>query len=289
VSRAAATCVLVLAAVLAGPGPAAAQLSPPPLGLDAAAGTKPAALREVEFEQRMGAGLPLDAAFRDETGAPVALGSYFGRRPVLVSLVYYDCPMLCGMATNGLAASLKPLAFVPGREFEVVTVSFDPAETPAQAAAAKENALARYGRDRAGAAAGWHFLTGDAEAIRRLTEAVGFRYRYDEARGEFAHPTGVVVATPDGRVGRYLFGIDYPPKDLRLGLVEAGQGLVGSPVDQLLLYCYHYDPATGKYTAAVLNLVRAGGVATLAALAAFLVVMRRRERRLAAAAPVETA
>jgi protein SCO1/2 len=234
-------------------------------------------LREIGFDQRLGAALPLDAVFRDETGRAVRLGRYFGSRPVVLSLVYYDCPMLCTLSLNGLVSALDVLPFAPGREFELVTVSFAPAETPALAAAKKAAYLRRY--QRAGAAEGWHFLTGEVEDIRRLTEAVGFRYAWDAETRQFAHAAGVVVATPEGRVSRYLYGIEYAPKDLRLALVESSAGRVGSVVDHALLFCYRYDPVRGRYGATVMGLVRGAGVVTLLGLGGFVLTMLRRERR----------
>ncbi len=241
----------------------------------------PKPLAEVGFEQRLGAPLPLAVELVDEGGAPVALGDLLGERPAIFAPVYYDCPMLCTLTLNGLVHSLRALAFEPGRDFDVVVVSFDPRETPEQAAAAKATWVGRYGGGSEGE--GWHFLTGDAEAIAALTDAIGFRFSYDEEAEEFAHAAGIVVATPDGRVARYFYGIEFAPRDLRLGLVEAAGGAIGSPVDQVLLYCFRYDPATGRYSAVAMNLVRAGGALTVAAIALFLVASRRRERRLAGA------
>jgi len=234
-------------------------------------------LREIGFDQRLGAALPLEAAFRDEGGQVAPLGRYFGSRPVVLSLVYYDCPMLCTLSLNGLVSALDVLPFAPGRDFELITVSFAPTEGPALAAAKKAAYLKRYHRE--GAAAGWHFLTGDADAIRRLTEAVGFRYAWDAETRQYAHAAGVVVATPDGRVSRYLYGIEYAPKDLRLAVVESSAGRVGSLVDQALLFCYHYDPVRGRYGATVMGLVRAGGLLTVLGLGGFVLTMLRRERR----------
>ena len=199
-----------------------------------------------------------------------------GRRPVILTLAYYGCPMLCTLSLNGLASALKTLSFDAGREFEVVTLSFEHKETPQQAAAAKKTYIERYGRPQA--AAGWHFLTGDETAIAAVTGAVGFRYAWDEETRQYAHPTGVVVATPEGRIARYLYGVEYAPKDLRLALLEASEGKVGSPVDQLLLFCYQYDPATGRYGAALMRVLRAGGVLTLLALGGFFVFSLRQER-----------
>ena len=237
----------------------------------------PPALREVGFDQKIGTMLPLDVRFRDESGATVELGSFFGRRPVLLSLVYYECPMLCSMALNGLVSSLRALNMEPGQDFEIVTVSFDSTEGPELAAAKKAKYVEEYNRN--GAAAAWHFLTGDAAAIRELTESVGFRYVWDEPTQQFAHASGVIVTTPAGELSRYFYGIEYAPRDLRLGLVEASQGKLGTVVDQALLYCFRYDPESGTYAAVALNLVRAGGVVTVVVLAALVWWMRRQERR----------
>jgi protein SCO1/2 len=236
----------------------------------------PGVLQEIGFDQRLGETVPLDLAFTDEAGRRVRLSDYFGGKPVVLSLVYYECPMLCTISLNGLAAALEVLSFVPGQEFEVVTVSFDPTESPVLAAAKKKAYLARY--KRPGAHAGWHFLTGPRESVDALTHAVGFRYVWDEATKQFAHPAGLVVLTPEGRISHYLFGVEYSPKDLRLALVDAAGGRIGSPVDQLLLYCYQYDPQTGRYSAAILNLVRAAGALTILALGGFILTASRKRR-----------
>ncbi len=238
---------------------------------------RPPILRNVAIEQRLDRQLPLDLRFRDEAGRAVRLGDFFGERPVVLVLAYYDCPMLCTQVLNGLTAAMRVLSFDAGREFEVVTVSFDPRDDPADARAKKEPYVARYGRP--GAAAGWHFLTGEPRAIAGLTEAVGFRYAWDERIGQFAHASAIYVATPDGRLSRYFYGIEYAPRDLRLALVEASRGKIGTPVDQLLLYCYHYDPAAGRYGAVVMNMVRVAGVAAVLVITVFLAVMWRRDRR----------
>ena len=248
----------------------------PPVAQGAPAGAAPAALRDVGFDQRLGEGLPLDAEFRDEQGRTVKLGDYFGKKPVVLSLVYYQCPMLCTLALNGLSSALSVLQLDVGKEFEVVTVSFEPKDTPELATAKKDTYLKRY--KRAGAEKGWHFLTGDTMSIMRLTQAVGFRYAWDERTRQWAHPAGIVVATPEGRLARYLYGVEYAPRDLRLALVEASAGKVGSPVDAVVLYCYQYDPSTGRYSAAIMRLVRLGATLTLLGLGAFVVVMLRRER-----------
>ena len=217
----------------------------------------PKALTGVGIDQKLNEQLPLDLVFRNENGEDVKLGSYFGKKPVVLSLVYYQCPMLCNQVLNGMVTAFKVMAFKPGQEFEVVTVSFDPRETPALAASKKKTYVDYLPEaKRAGAASGWHFLTGDEASIKRITDAVGFRYHWDEATNQFAHASGIFVATPQGKLARYFYGIEYAPRDLRLGLIEAAENKIGSPVDQLLLYCFHYDPATGKYGAAVMNLMR---------------------------------
>jgi len=236
----------------------------------------PAPLREIGFDQNLGNLVPLDTEFRDETGRTIALGEYFGKRPVVMVFAYYDCPMLCTIVINGLASALDVLSLVPGKDFEIVTVSFDPHDTPATAAAKKAPYIARY--KQPGAAAAWHFLTGEQRAIDRLTHAAGFRYVWDKETKQFAHPTGIVVLTPDGRLARYLFGIEYGPRDLRYAIVEASSGQVGSPVDSLLLYCFHYDPLTGRYGVAIIRVIRLAAGVTVVGLATFIVIMLRRER-----------
>ncbi len=247
----------------------------------------PPELAGVGFDQKLGAQVPLDLVFRDETGAEVQLGRYFGQRPVLLTLSYYECPMLCTLVLNGVTSGLKAVPFAPGEDFEIVTVSFDPREKPDLAARKKANYVELLGRP--GAAAGWHFLTGDEPAIAALTGAVGFRYRYDAASNQYAHAAGIMVLTPQGQISRYLFGIEYAPKDIRLALVEASAGKIGSFVDQVLLFCFHYDPETGTYGAAVVNGIRAGGVLTLAAIALFMIGSWRRDRRTRAGARVAPA
>lgn len=237
----------------------------------------PPILRDVGIDQHLDQQVPLDLVFHDETGQAVQLGQYFGSKPVILALVYYECPMLCTLTLNGLASALKVLSFDVGNQFNVVTVSFNPRETPALAAAKKKTYLERYGR--AGAEQGWHFLTGDAANIARLTQAVGFRYVYDAEQKQYAHAAGITLLTPQGRIARYFFGVEYSPRNLRLGLIEASHNQIGSPVDQLLLYCYHYDPTTGKYGAVAMNMVRVGGVLTVLALGGFVIIALRRERQ----------
>jgi len=257
--------LIACASVLYGGVPALAQEALPP------------ALKDVGIDQRLNEQVPLGLEFKDETGKRVQLRQYFGRKPLVLSLVYYECPMLCTMVLNGMLRSFRAMKLDVGRDFEVVTVSFDPGDTPELAAAKKQGYIERY--ERQGAAGGWHFLTGEETAIRELTRAVGFRYKYDAASGQFVHASAIMVLTPDGRLSRYLYGIDYAPRDLRLALVESSAGRIGSPVDAVLLYCFHYDPSTGKYSLLIMNVIRAAGTATVAVLGAFLLVMFRRDRR----------
>jgi protein SCO1/2 len=249
--------------------------------------TMPAALREIGFDQNLDQHVPLDTPLRDEQGRSVQLGEYFGKRPVVLIFAYYECPMLCTQVINGLASALNVLSLQPGRDFEIVTVSFDPRDTPATAAAKKAHYIERY--TRAGAADAWHFLTGDEASIKRLTKAAGFRYVWDAPTNQFAHPSGIIVLTPDGRLARYLFGIEYGPRDLRLAIVEASDGKVGSPADALLLYCYHYDPMTGRYGLVIMRTLRLAGIATVLALGGFIFVMLRLERKAAAARALRAA
>ena len=241
--------------------------------------TMPRPLREIGFDQNLDQYVPLDVPFRDESGRTIRLADYFGSRPVVLVFAYYDCPMLCTQVINGLSTALNILSLTPGKDFEIVTVSFNPRDTPATASAKKAVYLERYTRD--GAAQAWHFLSGDQPSIDRLTKAAGFRYVWDAETKQFAHPTGVIVLTADGRLSRYLFGIEYGPRDLRYALVEASAGGVGNAVDTLLLYCYHYDPMTGRYGFVVMRAVRIAGAATVLALASFIIVMVRKEKRAA--------
>lgn len=240
------------------------------------ASVRPPYLTNVGIEQHLDGQVPADLAFVDDTGRAVKLGDYFGKKPLVLNLVYYTCPMLCGEALAGLSASMKMVKFDVGNEFEVVTVSFNPKETPEIAAAKKKEYLERYGRPHA--AAGWHFLTGQAESINALTKAVGFQYQYDESKNQYAHATAIMVLTPQGRISRYFYGVDFPPKDLRMGLVEASQGKIGNAVDQVLLYCYHYDPTAGKYGAVVSNMLKIGAAITIVFLGGLILILLRLER-----------
>jgi protein SCO1 len=231
--------------------------------------------KRVGIDQKLDSPLPLSLQFKDEYGKTVRLGDYFGKRPVIIAPVYYECPMLCTEILNGLVRSLKAVTFNPGQEFEVVVFSFDARDTTALAAAKKDNYLKRY--DRHAADAGWHFLTGDVNAIKELTAALGYRFVWDAHTTQFAHASGVMLITPEGRVSKYFYGIEYAPKDIRLGLIEAAKNKIGTRVDQLMLFCYHWDPATGKYSAAAMNLLRLAGGTTILLLGGFVVIMLRRD------------
>jgi protein SCO1 len=231
----------------------------------------------VGIEQHLDEQVPLNLAFKDETGKSVQLGDYFGKRPVILSLVYYRCPMLCGQLLEGLESALRVVDFDPGKQFDVITVSFDPSDTPAVAAAKKAEIMARY--KRPGAAGGWHFLTGPQASIDALTKAVGFEYQYDKRTDQFAHATAIMVLTPGGKLTQYYYGIDFPPKDLRLGLIQASKNKIGTVVDQVLLYCYHYDPDAGRYSALIGRVLQIAGGFTVLVLGGFILVMFRLESK----------
>jgi len=256
--------------------PVRAQYGRPPESSLPQGGT-PEMLKAVGIEQRLNNKVPLDLSFRDEAGREVRLGEYFGKKPVVISLVYYNCPMLCNQVLDGLVGTMQAMKFDAGKEYEVVTVSFDPRETPADAVQKKATYLKRYGR--AGADAGWHFLVGDQKSIKGLTDAVGFNYAFDEKSNQFAHASAIMVATPEGKLSHYFYGIEYAPKDVRLSLVEASANKIGSPVDQLILYCYHYDPASGKYGPVVMNIMRVAGVATVIGVVVLLFALRKFNQR----------
>lgn len=271
-SRSVLSALAVLAAFAAAPARAQNQevrgeVKSPEVGL----------LRQVSFAQNLDAQLPLDTVLRDESGREVKIGEYFGKRPVILLFAYYECPMLCTLELNGLVRNLRVLSMSAGKEFEIVTVSIDPTETPALARVKKAGYVKKY--DRPGAEEGWHFLTGDEASIRRLADTVGFKYVYDPKSRQYAHPAGLVVTTPQGRLARYIYGVDFPANNLRWSLVDASAGKIGSPVDKVLLMCFHYDPSTGRYNFAVMSAVRLLGVATLAALATFVSASFLRDRR----------
>ena len=261
--------LVLLAPVAFGQAMTKGIMSPP-------SNVRPPHLQNVGIEQHLNGHVPPDLTFVDDAGRTVRLGDYFGKKPLILNLVYYNCTMLCGEALAGLTGAMKMVKFDVGKEFEVVTVSFNPQETPEIAAAKKKDYVERYGRP--GAASGWHFLTGPPDSINALTKAVGFQYQYDPKVNQYAHATAIMVLTPQGRISRYFYGVDFPPKDLRMGLVEASQGKIGNITDQVLLYCYHYDPATGKYGAVVNNILRLGAAATIVILGGFLLILFRLEK-----------
>ncbi len=260
---------ILLTASAFGQGMTKGIMSPP-------ANVRPPSLQNVGIEQHLDAQVPADLAFVDDEGHAVKLGDYFGKKPLILNLAYYNCTMLCGEALSGLAGSMKMVKFNAGDQFDVITVSFNPKETPTLAAEKKKDYVKRYGRPSA--TAGWHFLTGPAESINALTKAVGFQYQYDPKIDQYAHATALMVLTPQGRISRYFYGVDYPPKDLRMGLVEASQGKIGNAVDTVLLYCYHYDPATGKYGAIVANILQIGAGLTILLLGSLLLILFRLDK-----------
>jgi protein SCO1/2 len=264
--------VAMAAAVLAW-APASAQVLPEP-GTPAIA--KPGILTRVGIDQRLHQQVPLDLPFVDETGRQVRLGDYFGKRPVILALVYFECPMLCTQVLNGLVSALGVLKFDAGREYDVIAVSINPKEGPELASQKKQTYLQRYKRPQT--AAGWHFLTGPESSIKALAASVGFRYVYDADIDQYAHAAGIEVLTPKGIVSKYFYGIEFSPRDIRFGLIEASEERIGTPIDDVLLLCYHYDPTTGKYGASAIAAIRIGGVATVLAFLTFLFVSLRRDR-----------
>jgi protein SCO1 len=238
-------------------------------------GVRPSLLKEVGIDQKLNQSIPLDLEFRDEHGRPVRLAEYFGQKPVILSMVYYNCPMLCTQVLNGLESSLKLIPMDIGKQFNVVTVSIDPTERPVLAEAKQALYTGLYGRPNA--AQGWHFLTGDEQQIRQLANALGFRYAYDPDSKQFAHASAIMLLTPEGKISRYFYGIQFASRDLRLGLVEASEGKIGTPVDQVLLFCYHYDPSTGKYGLLISRLIQTAGAVTVLAIATLILVLYRKE------------
>jgi protein SCO1 len=239
--------------------------------------TMPAALQNVGFEPPLNGQMPLDLHFRDETGRDVQFREFFGLKPVVLAFVYYNCPMLCDQIQMGVVGTLRMLSFNPGRDYQVVFVSFDARETPEMAAAKKKTALTHFRRPET--VSGWHFLTGSKESIEAATRAANFRFRFDAKSNLFAHASGVLVLTPDGRISRYFYGVEYPGRDMRLGLVDASAGKIGSPIDHVLLFCYHYDPSSATYSASILKLVRLGGILTILCIVGGIFIFRRREIR----------
>jgi len=254
-----------------------------PAGLGPAASSMPSALQDVGFLPPLNGQMPLEAAFRDEDGREVRLGDFLGHKPVVLAFVYFNCPMLCDQVEQGVVGSLRMLSFNPGRDYDVVFVSFDPHDTPPAAAEKKKQALAHFRRPETGS--GWHFLTGSQQSIDAMTRAANFRYTFDAKSGMFAHASGILLLTPDGRISRYFYGVEYPGRDMRLGLVDASAGKIGTPIDYVLLYCYHYDPAAATYSASILKIMRLGGVLTIVCIVGGILIFRRRETVVASRNP----
>ena len=250
----------------------AAQLASDPMQ---SVGVRPELLKQVGIDQKLNQSIPLNLAFRDENGQTVQLAQFFGQKPVILTLVYYNCPMLCTQVLNGVESGLKELPSDIGKQFEVVTISIDPTESHVLAKVKQEMYVGMYGRP--GAAQGWHFLTGDEPQIKQLADALGFRYAYDPDTKQFAHASAIMLLTPEGKISRYFYGIQFPSRDLRLGLVEASEGKIGTPVDQVLLFCYHYDPKTGKYGLLISHVIQAGGALTVLVLGIAMLILFRGE------------
>jgi len=248
-----------------------------PTNMGPTAATLPPALQNVGFEPQLNAQMPLDLAFRDETGRSVQLREYFGQKPVVLAFVYYGCPMLCDQVQQGVVGTLRMLSFNPGRDYEVVFVSFDSRETPGMAADKKKTALSHFRRPETDS--GWHFLTGPQQSIDAATHAANFRYNFFAKTNLFAHASGVMVLTPDGRISRYFYGVEYPGRDMRLGLVDASAGKIGTPIDHVLLFCYQYDPTAATYSASILKIIRLGGVLTILCIVGGILIFRRRDIR----------
>lgn len=256
-------------------GAAGAQMIPDNVGQSSKG--LPPALVNVKFDPQLNAQIPADASFVDEAGVPVTLGQYFGKRPVVLVFAYYTCPMLCSQVEQAVVGTLKMISFNPGTDYDVVFVSFDTSDTPDAALKKKNEALRRFARPAT--AGGWHFLTGTRESIDTVTKAANFSYSYDEKSKAYAHASGILLLTPDGRISRYFFGVEYPASNVRLGLVDASAGKIGTPVDHLLLFCYQYDPTKARYSATILTVIRMGGVVTLFCMVLGFVIFRRREHQ----------
>jgi protein SCO1/2 len=253
----------------------AVQAQTIPSNVGTASTTMPPALINVGFEPPLNGQMPLDVSFRDETGRPVQLRDYFGKKPVVLAFVYYGCPMLCSQVEQGVVGSLRMLSFNPGRDYQVVFVSFDSRETPDMAASKKETALSHFRRPET--APGWHFLTGSEQSINAVTHAANFRYSFNPKTNFFAHASGAMILTPDGRISRYFYGVEYPGRDMRLGLVDASAGKIGTPIDRALLFCYQYDPTTATYSASILKIIRLAGVLTILCIVGGILIFRRRD------------
>jgi protein SCO1/2 len=265
--------IIGIAALLAATSTLRAQTIPGNVGPSAS--TMPTALQNVGFEPPLNGQMPLDLRFRDESGRDVSLRDFFGQKPVVLAFVYYNCPMLCDQVQMGVVGSLRMLSFNPGRDYEVLFVSFDSHDTPGQATEKKKTALSHFRRPET--ASGWHFLTGSKESIDAAAKAANFRFTFDAKSNLFAHASGVLILTPDGRISRYFYGVEYPGRDMRLGLVDASAGKIGSPIDHVLLFCYHYNPTTAKYSASILKIIRLGGILTILCIVGGILISRRRE------------
>jgi protein SCO1 len=252
-----------------------AQMIPDNVGQSSKA--LPPALINVKFDPQLNAQIPLEAQFVDETGTSVRLGQYFGKKPVVLVFAYYTCPMLCSQVEQAVVGTLKMISFNPGTDYDVVFISFDTADTPDTAVKKKHEALRTFARPAADG--GWHFLTGTRESIDAVTKAANFSYSYDEKSKSYAHASGILLLTPDGRISRYFFGVEYPASNVRLGLVDASAGKIGTPVDHLLLFCYQYDPTKARYSATIMTVIRMGGVVTLFCMVLGFVIFRRRDHR----------
>jgi protein SCO1/2 len=259
--------VIALSIAAFGQAMVTGNMSPP-------ANMRPPGLKNVGIEQHLNEQIPPGLTFRDESGKAVRIGDYFGKKPMILNLVYYQCPMLCGEVLTGLDSALRVLKFDVGKEFDVLTVSFDPRETPQMASAKNAEYLKRYGRP--GAEQGWHFLTGPQESVDSLTKAAGFQYEFNKETNQFAHATAIMILTPQGKISQYYYGVEFAPKDLRLGLIQASDNKIGTVVDQVLLYCYHYNPETGKYGAVITRILRLSAVATMLCVGLLIAVMSRR-------------
>ena len=264
-----------IAALLLAAGLSHAQMIPDNVGQSSKG--LPPALVNVHFDPELNAQIPLDTEFMDETGKPVLLREYAGKKPLVLVFAYYTCPMLCSQVEQAVVGTLKMISFNPGKDYDVVFISFDTSDTPDAALKKKHEALARFARPTTDG--GWHFLTGSRESIDTVTKAANFTYSYDLKSKAYAHASGLLLLTPDGRISRYFFGVEYPPSNVRLGLVDASAGKIGTPVDHLLLFCYQYDPTKARYSATILTVIRMGGVVTLFCMALGFAIFRRREHR----------
>jgi protein SCO1 len=270
--------IATITAVLVSGGLARSQAVPSNIGVNST--TMPAQLKNVGFDPQLNAQIPLDLPFVDENGSNVQLRDYFKQKPVVLAFVYYGCPMLCNQVEQGVVGALRMLSFTPGRDYEVVFVSFDPRESPDMAAQKKNSALAHFRRPET--ASGWHFLTGTKESIDAATKAANFRYSFDTKNNLFAHASGIMLLTPDGRISRYFYGVEYPGRDMRLGLVDASAGKIGTPIDRALLFCYQYDPSSATYSASILKIIRLGGIFTILCIVVGILIFRRRDATQAA-------